>query len=56
MPGSAAPNDNSGLAKRGVMEIAIEELTEDRACDKLDAFIGQGELRVLSDRYKRIAG
>jgi len=31
-------------------------LTGDRPLDNLDDYIGQDELRALSDQYKRIAG
>ena len=39
-----------------VINIRVEELTGDRPFGNLDDFIGQEELRALSDQYKRIAG
>jgi 2-polyprenyl-6-methoxyphenol hydroxylase-like FAD-dependent oxidoreductase len=38
------------------INIKVEELTGDRPFENLDTFITQGELRALSDQYKRIAG
>jgi 2-polyprenyl-6-methoxyphenol hydroxylase-like FAD-dependent oxidoreductase len=39
-----------------IINIRVEELTGDRPFDNLDAVISQGELRNLSDAYKRVAG
>jgi 2-polyprenyl-6-methoxyphenol hydroxylase-like FAD-dependent oxidoreductase len=39
-----------------VINIKVEELVGDRPFGNLDDYISQGELRVLSDNYKRIAG
>jgi 2-polyprenyl-6-methoxyphenol hydroxylase-like FAD-dependent oxidoreductase len=36
--------------------IRVEELVGDRPFDDLDKYITQGELKELSDRYKRVAG
>jgi 2-polyprenyl-6-methoxyphenol hydroxylase-like FAD-dependent oxidoreductase len=36
--------------------IRVEELVGDRPFDNLDKYVTQGELKELSDRYKRIAG
>jgi 2-polyprenyl-6-methoxyphenol hydroxylase-like FAD-dependent oxidoreductase len=38
------------------INIKVEELTGDAPFDDLDRYISQGELRALSDNYKRIAG
>jgi 5-methylphenazine-1-carboxylate 1-monooxygenase len=34
----------------------VEELVGDKPVDDLDKYITQGELRTLSDNYKRVAG
>ena len=39
-----------------IINLKVEELVGDRPFDNLDDHISQKELRVLSDRYKRIAG
>jgi 5-methylphenazine-1-carboxylate 1-monooxygenase len=39
-----------------IINIRVEELTNDRPFDNLDRFITQEELRQLSDNYKRVAG
>ena len=39
-----------------IINIRVEELTQDRPFDDLAKFISQDELRQLSDKYKRIAG
>ncbi len=39
-----------------VINLKVEELVGDRPFGNLDDFISQGELRQLSDRYKRVAG
>ena len=39
-----------------IINIRVEELTGDRPFDNLDALISQGELRSLSEAYKRVAG
>jgi 2-polyprenyl-6-methoxyphenol hydroxylase-like FAD-dependent oxidoreductase len=38
------------------INIRVEELTGDRPFENLDALISQDELRMLSDRYKQVAG
>lgn len=38
------------------INIKVEELVGDRPFDDLDKYISQGELRTLSENYKRIAG
>jgi 2-polyprenyl-6-methoxyphenol hydroxylase-like FAD-dependent oxidoreductase len=38
------------------INIKVEELTDDKPFDNLDAFITQDELRALSDQYKVVAG
>jgi len=38
------------------INIKVEELVGDRPFDDLDKYITQGELRALSESYKRIAG
>ena len=38
------------------INIKVEELVGDRPFDNLDDHITQGELRALSENYKRIAG
>jgi 2-polyprenyl-6-methoxyphenol hydroxylase-like FAD-dependent oxidoreductase len=38
------------------INIKVEELVGDKPFDNLDKYITQGELRTLSDNYKRIAG
>ncbi len=38
------------------INIKVEELTGDAPFDDLDHFISQGELKALSDNYKRVAG
>jgi 2-polyprenyl-6-methoxyphenol hydroxylase-like FAD-dependent oxidoreductase len=38
------------------INIKVEELVGDRPFDNLDNYIGQDELRALSENYKRIAG
>jgi 2-polyprenyl-6-methoxyphenol hydroxylase-like FAD-dependent oxidoreductase len=39
-----------------LINIAVEERTEDRPFDNLDDHITQAELQAISDRYKQIAG
>jgi 5-methylphenazine-1-carboxylate 1-monooxygenase len=39
-----------------IINIRVEELTDDKPFDHLDRFITQDELRQLSDNYKRVAG
>ena len=39
-----------------IINLKVEELVGDQPFDNLDDFISQGELRGLSDQYKRIAG
>lgn len=39
-----------------IINLRVEELVGDRPFDNLDDYISQGELRGLSDRYKRVAG
>lgn len=39
-----------------VINIKVEELTGDAPFDDLNRYITQGELRALSDNYKRVAG
>jgi 2-polyprenyl-6-methoxyphenol hydroxylase-like FAD-dependent oxidoreductase len=39
-----------------VINMRVEELTGDRPFDDLDSHISQGELKALSDGYKRVAG
>ena len=39
-----------------IINIRVEELTDDRPFDNLDRFITQEELRQLSENYKRVAG
>ncbi len=54
------PTANVVRANRSVppdiINIRVEELTNDRPFDNLDRFITQEELRRISDNYKRIAG
>ena len=38
------------------INIRVEELVGDRPFEDLDRYITQGELRALSENYKRIAG
>jgi len=38
------------------INIKVEELTGDAPFDNLDRYISQGELKALSDNYKRVAG
>jgi hypothetical protein len=38
------------------INIKVEELVGDKAFDDLDKYITQGELRALSENYKKIAG
>jgi 2-polyprenyl-6-methoxyphenol hydroxylase-like FAD-dependent oxidoreductase len=38
------------------INIKVEQLVGDRPFDNLDKYISQGELRTLSENYKRIAG
>ena len=38
------------------INIRVEQLVGDRPLDNLDDYITQGELRALSEDYKRIAG
>lgn len=39
-----------------VINLKVEELVGDRPFENLDDYISQGELRRLSDQYKRVAG
>ena len=39
-----------------IINIRVEELTQDQPFENLDQFITQEELRQLSDNYKRVAG
>lgn len=39
-----------------IINIRVEELTQDRPFDNLDQFISQDELRGLSEQYKLVAG
>ena len=39
-----------------IINIRVEELTQDQPFENLDQFITQDELRQLSDNYKRVAG
>lgn len=39
-----------------IINIRVEELTDDKPFDNLGDFISQGELRELSDQYKTVAG
>jgi 2-polyprenyl-6-methoxyphenol hydroxylase-like FAD-dependent oxidoreductase len=39
-----------------VINIRVEELVGDRPFEDLDRYISQGELRALSENYKKIAG
>ena len=39
-----------------IINIRVEELTQDQPFDNLERFISQDELRQLSDNYKRVAG
>ena len=39
-----------------IINLKVEELVGDRPFDDLDLFISQGELRQLSEQYKRVAG
>lgn len=54
------PTSQVVLANRStppdLINMRVEELTGDRPFDNLDAVISQGELRSISDRYKKIAG
>jgi flavin-dependent dehydrogenase len=38
------------------INIKVEELVGDRPFEDLDEYITQGELRALSENYKRVAG
>ncbi len=54
------PTSRVVLANRNtppdLINMRVEELTGDRPFENLDAIISQGELRSISDRYKKIAG
>jgi 2-polyprenyl-6-methoxyphenol hydroxylase-like FAD-dependent oxidoreductase len=54
------PTSQVVLANRStppdLINMRVEELTGDRPFENLDAVISQGELRSISDRYKKIAG
>ena len=39
-----------------IINLKVEELVGDRPFENLDDYISQGELRGLSDQYKRVAG
>lgn len=39
-----------------LINIRVEELTQDQKFDDLDKFITQDELRAISERYKAVAG
>jgi 5-methylphenazine-1-carboxylate 1-monooxygenase len=54
------PTTNVVLTNRTMppdfINIKVEELTGDAPFDDLDRYISQGELKALSDNYKRVAG
>lgn len=55
-PATAAIVRTNRVSPPDIINLKVEELVGDRPFDNLDDYISQGELRSLSDQYKRVAG